>query len=118
MTIRSTNSCKQERQLFRLSQPYRLPALILAARSGPYSRRSYTSRMTVSTYPDWEFRDPRLCHEDLFADRGQQPKGYSKLVGLTLASPPPAAAPPGGSTGVTPCGHADLNRREIGASRE
>jgi len=45
--------------------------LILAAGSGrPYSHRTFISRMTVSTYPDWEFRDPRLCDEDLFAGRG------------------------------------------------
>ncbi|MGO8896085.1 MAG: hypothetical protein ACLP8X_29830 [Streptosporangiaceae bacterium] len=73
--------------------------LILAAGSGrPYSHRTFTSRMTVSTYPDWEFRDPRLCDEDLSRRPRSEPKAYSRLVSLALA-PPPATAPPGGSTG-------------------
>jgi hypothetical protein len=57
-------SCARRSAIMVLSGRYLL--LILAAGSGrPYSHRTFTSRMTVSTYPDWEFRDPRLCDEDL-----------------------------------------------------
>lgn len=92
--------------------------LILAAGSGrPYSHRTFTSRVTASTYPDWEFRDPRLCDEDLSRRPRSATKAYSKLVSL---APGPSAGhhTAGRQHRVTPCGHADLNRRKSGASRE
>jgi hypothetical protein len=61
--------------------------------------------MTVSTYPDWEFRDPRLCNEDLSRLLRSATKAYSKLVSLALAlrrSPHRRAAAPGDALAAMP----------------
>jgi len=42
----------------------------------PYSHRTCISRMTVSTCPGWEFRDLRLCDEDL----SRRPRSATKEV--------------------------------------
>ena len=54
--------------------------------------------LTVSIYPGWEFGTRGYAMRASLAGRGQQPRAYSKLISLALASPP-ATTLPGGSTG-------------------
>ena len=77
--------------------------------------RTFTFRMTVSTYPDREFRDGGYAMRPLSL-AAVSSQGMQQALQPALASAGRHTA--SRQHWVTPCGHADLSRRKTGASRQ